>query len=378
MNFPRTIYSQIIKELFIGNVIVLYGPRQVGKTTLVKSIQAEYNTGSVYYQGDDPATREAFTNKSAIELFELIKGYKLVILDEAQNIPNIGVTLKLIVDNFPDIQVIATGSSSFDLANEINEPLTGRKSTFFLYPLSIDELGHDLNPIEKRSLLPNLLVWGQYPKIYNTSFDLKIKALEELSGSYLYKDILNFENLKYPSALEKLLQALAFQLGSEVSFNELANLLNVDQFTIQKYLDLLEKAFIIFKLSNFSRNLKTEIKKSRKYYFYDLGIRNSLIKNYNTLDLRQDIGALWENFVILERFKFLDYSKHYANKFFWRNYNNAEIDYIEEYGEKLHTFEIKYSPKKKAKIPAIFDQSYPNSGFKVINTDTFWSVYKTI
>jgi len=374
----RTIEISIKKSFFKNQVIVLYGPRRVGKTTLVKKIIAESELPSVYYQADDPQVRDSFTNKSVPELFNLIKNYKIVVIDEAQNILNIGTTLKLIVDNYPEIQIIATGSSSFELSNRINEPLTGRKKVFFLYPFSLDEVTRTSNPIEKKSILKDILRFGLYPQVYTSSTPEKKEMLDEIASSYLYKDILSFEKLKYPTALESLLRALAYQLGSEVSFSNLGNLLNLDQFTVQKYLELLEKAFVIFRLNNYSTNKRKEVKQSRKYYFYDLGIRNWLVKNYDDLELRTDIGGIWENFCILERAKYLDYSRGSTNKYFWRNYNNQEIDYIEEYSGKLNGYEFKWGLNKKSKMPENFLTNYPGSSLMKVDPDSFWQFYNKV
>ncbi len=371
----RNLQAQIENSLFRGKVIVLYGPRRVGKTTLVKEILSKIKEKIVYYQGDDPSVQQSFTKKSVKELEVLVKSYKLVVIDEAQKIENIGTILKLLIDNFPEIQFLATGSSSFELANKINEPLTGRKKVFFLYPFSFEEVSNELNPIEKQNIIPELLQFGSYPKVFLSPKKEKIEELNDISQSYLFKDILSFEKLKYPSALESILKALAYQLGSEVSFSSLANLLNLDQFTIQKYIELLEKAFIVFKLNNFTTNKIKEIRQSRKYYFYDLGIRNWLVKNYEDLNFRQDVGAIWENFCILERKKFLENQRIFVNQYFWRNYNQQEIDYLEEYGGKLTAFEMKWSTTKKVKIPPAFAKDYPSIQFNRVSRNNFVEFY---
>lgn len=366
MLFNRKLEPLIEKNLFKGKVIIVYGPRQVGKTTLVKQILNKYPEQSRYYLCDLIENIDFFSYQNASNVAKSLSRLKLVVIDEAQRIENIGLVLKIIHDLNPDLQILVTGSSSFDLANKINEPLTGRSLSFWLYPLAIEEI-FDLSQIpDLNSQLPDLLRFGLYPNIYQTDFDQKAIILNELATNYLFKDILNWENLKNPLLLQNLLRMLALQLGSEVSYHELATTLRVDIKTIIRYLDLLEKAFIIFKLPAFSRNLRKEINKTRKYYFYDLGLRNSLIPNFKMLSQRTDVGPLWENFCILERKKTLAYQQKLAYTYFWRTYDQQEIDYIEDFENRLLTFEFKWNVQKEAKIPKIFASNYPDSEFKTI------------
>ena len=300
-----------------------------------------------------------------------MKDYKLVIFDEAQKFLNIGQMLKLIHDHLPGIQIIATGSSSFELSNRIKEPLTGRKWEFKLFPLSIEEIIQARDNIYVLKNVQEFLIYGTYPSLFDVSINQKREILSELSGSYLFQDIFTYQQVRNPEILEKLLRLLAFQIGNQVSFHELALNLKINEETVARYIELLEKAFVILRLPAFSKNPRNEISKTRKIYFYDLGIRNSLINNFNTFDQRNDIGAMWENFCVIERLKHNQYNSKHVNTYFWRNYAQQEIDYIEESGEMLNAFEFKYSSNKKAKIPVEFVRNYPNHTFEIINTDNF-------
>ena len=299
MLIKRTILPQINKSLFKNKAIIIYGPRQIGKTTLVNQLLKSYKD-SRYLNCDEPDVRRALTDKTSTELKAFIGNIKLVAIDEAQRVKNIGLTLKLLIDNFPDIQIIATGSSSFDLSNKIKEPLTGRIRKFFLYPLSIAELNSQYSPTESKRLLENMLIFGNYPEIV-TKPQEKEKNISHIANNYLYKDALEFQQLKNPEIIESLVRALALQIGSLVSYNELANLLKIDKKTVSKYIRILEKALVIFRLTPFSGNLRKAIGKKRKIYFWDTGIRNALINNFNPLSLRNDSGFLWENFIIAQR-----------------------------------------------------------------------------
>lgn len=303
MIIQRKIQSLVESSLFQGKVVIIYGARQVGKTTLVKEILKNYPTASSYLSCDEPDIRQALTNKTSTELRSFLGAKKIIILDEAQRVKDIGLTLKLMVDNFSETQIIATGSSSFELSNHIIEPLTGRKKEFLLFPLALQELSQINDKLEMDRLLERRLVYGMYPSIALAGGEA-VADLKELARSYLYKDILNFENIRNNEAIEKLLQALALQIGQEVSYSELSSLVGIDKKTVASYLEILEKAFIVFRLNPFSRNLRNELKKLRKVYFYDTGIRNILINNLNPLDLRQDVGQLWENFILSERLKY--------------------------------------------------------------------------
>jgi hypothetical protein len=369
MLVKRKIQSLVEKALFKGKIVIIYGARQVGKTTLVKEVQRKYSDKASYFNCDEIDIRQALTNKTSTELKEFLGNEKLVILDEAQRVKNIGLTLKLIVDNFPEIQVIATGSSSFDLSNEISEPLTGRKREFYLYPLSLEELATMHTKIELDRMLERRIIFGMYPEIIEGNADTE-ERLGSLAQSYAYKDVLQYQNIKNPEILEKLLQALALQIGNEVSYNELASLVGADKNTISSYIQILEKAFIIFRLRPFSRNLRNELKKLRKIYFYDTGVRNALIKNLNPLDLRQDVGALWENFMISERIKFNGNNNRGVNNYFWRTLQKQEIDYVEDYKGMLSGFEFKWK-KNKLKVPKAFTEAYPGSTVGVVNKENY-------
>ena len=362
--YPRAIQPAIEQAMFKGKVLVLYGARQVGKTTLIRAIQAKYAADTLYLNCDEPDIRDALSDKTSTELGRLMGGKTLILVDEAQRVRNIGLTLKLIVDNFPQLQVIATGSSSFDLSSDISEPLTGRKVEFNLYPLSVGELLTQQSQTEVLRLLEYHMRYGMYPGILAS--DDPAEALMEISKSYLYKDILEYQVVKNPDLLRRFLQALALQIGSEVSLNELGVLLGVDRATVARYLSLLEQGFVVFHLPPFSRNLRKELGKQRKVYFYDLGVRNALINNFNPLELRQDVGALWENFFISERLKALHNQRRHPNTYFWRTYDGKEIDYLEEEGGQLNGFECKWG-NEKWRLPGAFTTAYPGSEVQVVN-----------
>lgn len=369
MVIKRHIQDIIVSRLFKGRAVIIYGARQVGKTTLIKEIQKDYEASSVYFNCDEPDIREALTEKTSTELKSFIGNKRLVLIDEAQRIRNIGITLKLIIDNYPEIQVIATGSSSFDLSNQISEPLTGRKYEFRLFPFSISELKQVYTEIEIERLLDNRMVMGMYPDVVIKSDEAE-EILRDITKSYLYKDVLQFQYIRNPEILNKLLQALALQVGSEVSYNELAGMLKIDKKTVSSYMSLLEKAFIIFRLSPFSRNLRNELKKLRKIYFVDTGIRNALINNLNPMKLRQDTGGLWENFLISERMKIFNNSSVVINFYFWRTHQQQEIDLIEEQGGSIYGYELKQN-KKTYKIPKAFLDAYPEVKVDLINKNNY-------
>lgn len=375
--FERNIYESLRSRLFKGKLIVLYGPRQVGKTTLVKKLLDDTKGDNMYLTGDDIVVRSQLSENSLEKLKSQFSSTKLLVIDEAQKITNIGNTLKLLVDNLPTLQVVATGSSSFDLANKLKEPLTGRYFQFFLYPLSLGEIiTTEKKAFFYQEIIQKQLIYGSYPEVYKLANLEARERLELIASDYLYKDILELEQIKSPSLLQKILQALALQLGNEVSTTELANLLNTTKETVSRYLDLLEKAFIVFRLRPFSRNLRKELGKMEKVYFYDLGIRNSLIGNFNPLELRQDVGSLWENYAILERKKYRDNSQVKALNYFWRTYDQQEIDLIEERDGRLFGFEFKYNEKKTKNYrpPKIFLETYKNYNpeIKVITPENCW------
>lgn len=365
----RNIREKIKNSLFKNKIIILYGARQVGKTTLVKSIIMEHPNDSLYLNCDEIDVRQALTDKTSTELKLFIGNSRLVVIDEAQRVKNIGLTLKLLIDNFPETQVIATGSSSFELSGKIKEPLTGRKVEFFLYPFSVSELLQTKSNLELNRHLEDLLIFGSYPAVIFAKSDRE-KIVRELATSYSYKDVLAYQDIRNPELLEKLLQALALQVGSEVSYTELALLLGVNKITIENYIRILEQAYIIFRVGPFSRNIRNELKKKRKIYFYDLGLRNALINNFNPISLRTDIGALWENFLITERMKRNESLDIVNNIYFWRTTLGKEIDYIEDGGGILSGYEFKWQ-KNTFTAPKEFLQAYENSTVKLVNKDNF-------
>lgn len=366
----RFLSKEIDRKLFGGKAIIILGARQVGKTSLIREKFA-YKPDVLWLEGDNFETQQLFENFSLPMAKTLIGTKKILIIDEAQNILNIGLKLKIIKDQLPDIQIIATGSLSFDLANKINEPLTGRKWEYNLYPLSFAEMTVHHGFFEERRMLEQRLIYGYYPDVVVQKNHEMIDILQGLASSYLYKDILKWENIKKSDKLIKLLQALAFQIGSQVSYTELGNLCGLDGKTVEKYLILLEQAYVIFRLNSFSRNLRNELKFSKKVYFYDNGIRNALIANFNPVNLRDDVGSLWENFLLSERVKRNHYNHWYANSWFWRTQTGKEIDYIEEKDGQLSAFEFKWNAKKTVKIPTDFANAYPNAEFTTITPDNF-------
>jgi predicted AAA+ superfamily ATPase len=372
MEASRKLFDAISNQCFKGKVIILIGARQVGKTTLLKKLQKEINVPSIWLNADEADILQeltlAGTSTQLLQLFG--KDNKLVIIDEAQQVPNIGKKLKLFYDTYPDIQLIATGSSAFELQNETNEPLTGRKREFFLYPLSFSELVSTTSLLEEKRLLNTRLVYGSYPEVINNPGKER-EVLRDIAVSYLYKDILQIDGIRKASVIEKLLQALAFQIGNEVNYHELAQTIgNIDTATVEKYLGLLEKAFVIYKLPALSRNLRNELKKGKKYFFYDNGIRNVLISNYNSIELRQDVGALWENYLLTERIKHNEYGHLYCNQYFWRTHDQAEIDYIEETDGLLNAYEFKWK-EQKVKFPNSFIQAYPNHTTNIVSSTDY-------
>lgn len=373
MYIERRVERVIKENLFKGKVVVVYGARQVGKTTMVKKIAEDLKVPYSYINCDDLDSLSLLQNANNSAALKVALGEnRLVIIDEAQRVKNIGLKLKIMVDNFPEVQIIATGSSSFDLANEIQEPLTGRNFEFWLFPLSLDELFNKNQVIEAERQLENLLVYGAYPDVYQlSSNDLKSQRIKYLTSNYLYKDVLSFSGLKRSDTLLKLLQALALQVGNEISYNELANVVNLGKQTIANYIDLLEKTFIVFRLPPYSGNLRKAIGKMRKVYFIDLGIRNAIINNLNPLHLRDDVGKLWENFIIAEKYKKqlgLGFSTDF---YFWRTYDKQEVDLVENIGGRLKGWEIKWG-SKKATSPSSW-KTYPNSSWKLINRENYFA-----
>ncbi len=368
----RILESAIQQRLWQCKAIILFGARQVGKTTMLKNLLQD-RSDVLWLNGDEKDVRDLFENASSTLLGTIIGKKKIVVIDEAQRITNIGLCVKLITDNIPDVQVVATGSSSFNLSNKINEPLTGRRLEYWMYPLSFGELVEHHGLLDEKRLLTHRLVYGSYPDVINNEGDEKT-VLSELADSYLYKDILMFDKIKKSDRLVKLLQALAFQIGSEVSYNELAQTCGLDPKTVESYVTLLEQSYIVFRLGSFSRNLRNELKFSRKIYFWDCGIRNAVIGNYQMAESRMDTGALFENYVVTERLKKLRYDKSYAKSYFWRSKTKQEIDYIEDMDGQLTAVEVKWNPKRKAALPLSFAKSYPDVDFKVVARDNYESI----
>lgn len=366
----RTIEQQILEKLKDRKILILYGSRQVGKTTILNSIFKKQKKEAVWWNCDNPGLKLQLEKISLPELKAMLKDQKFLFIDEAQQIENIGILLKLIYDELPNLKVLVSGSSSFELANSINEPLTGRKWEFKLFPLSFFELVENHNLFDEKQLLKRRLVYGSYPEIIINQGG-EAELLNELSGSLLYKDILSWERIKKPKKLEALLQALAHQVGHQVSFNEIGNLIGLDNQTVENYISLLEKGFIIFSLPSLSRNLRNELKKSRKIYFLDTGLRNAVLNAYSSFETRQDIGQLWENYLIIERMKYNQRKKRFVNSFFWRTTYQQEIDYVEEFDGKFLAFEFKWNSKRKSKAPNSFMEAYPNAEYKVITPENF-------
>ena len=352
----RELQRDLESRLFCGKALILFGPRQVGKTTLIDMLLYA-REDVLFLNGDEPDVRELLTNATSTHLRAVVGSHRIVFIDEAQRIENIGLTLKLFTDQIKNVQIIATGSSAFELASHVSEPLTGRKFEYHLYPISFGEMVEHHGLLEEQRMLEHRLIYGYYPEIVTSPGDEK-ELLTSLADSYLYKDLLMLESIKKPALLEKILRALALQLGSEVSYSELSRLVGADMQTVEKYIDLLEKTFVIFRLPSYSRNVRTEIRKGRKIYFYDNGIRNAVIANYAQPSQRTDLGALWENFLISERMKYLAYNRVSAGRFFWRTTQQQEIDYIEERDNKLFAWEFKWSTNAKVRVSKTFTRAY--------------------
>ena len=354
-----------------GKAIIVTGPRQVGKTTLVRYITQSLDRKTLWITGDDPEARALLDNISLARLQAIVGQNEVVVVDEAQRFTNAGLMLKLITDQMPGVQLLVTGSSSLDIAAQTKESLTGRKFEFSLYPLSFVEMSRHHGFLAERSLLEHRMLYGYYPEVVGQEPKRVQKTLNDLSDGLMYKDILTLDQIKKPSLLVKLLQALALQLGSEVSYHEVAQLIGADPLTVEKYIDLLEQSFVVFRLPSLSRNARNEIRKGRKIYFLDNGIRNSIIKNFSPLALRTDTGALWENFLLAERMKRNAYTDYLCNTYFWRTTTQQEIDYIEDAGGKLYAFEFKWQSSKPARFPKSFLEAYPGSEVSLISRENF-------
>ena len=350
-----------------GKAIVLVGARQVGKTTLVKSILK--NNDYLFLDADDPTIRNLLSNPNTEQIRAILADNKTVFLDEAQRIEGIGLTLKIITDQFKNVQVFVSGSSSFDLGNQLNEPLTGRKWEYELFPINWEEYENTIGFVKAEQQVENRLLYGFYPEVLNNPGNERV-ILKDLVNSYLYRDILAFSDIRKPDVLEKLLQALALQMGSEINYNELAQIVGVNKITIQKYIEILEKGYVVFRLKSYSKNVRNEIKRNRKIYFYDNGIRNMIIGNFTQIDLRFDKGALWENFLISERRKQNLYKNTFANMYFWRTKQQQEVDFVEEKEGVVTGFEFKWKAKRNEKLPETFIKAY-NAKTEIIDRDNF-------
>lgn len=368
----RSIQNDLAKALQQQNkIVIIYGARQVGKTTLVRQLLKGLPYRSLYVNADLQQYQRALSSRNLELMKELIGKNELLFIDEAQNITDIGINLKILHDSLPELKIIATGSSAFELANQTKEPLTGRTRTFKLYPIAVQELSEGNTPLELKAKLEQYMLYGMYPEVLNIQgADEKIAHLRELASAYLYKDVLELSGVQHSDKIYRLLQLLALQIGSEVSIHELAKSLGLSQPTVDRYIDLLEKGFILFRLSGFSRNLRKEITKKKKIFFFDLGVRNVLVENFNPLTARQDVGALWENFLVAERMKKIAYDQLYGRTHFWRTHTGAELDYVEERNGRLHGYEFKWKPKKR-RPPKAWLETYPQATYDTVDQDNF-------
>ena len=379
MLIKRLIKDQVLKSLTPNKVIVLLGSRRVGKTVLVNQVIENINEPYILLSGEDFTTLSLLERRSIKNYKNLLGSIKMLIIDEAQKIPDIGNKLKLMVDHIDGLKILITGSSAFDIGNNVGEPLTGRKISYNLYALSEQELNQVENTLEKRDNIRTRLIYGNYPELLKQSGDIeRAEYLKDLVNSYLLKDILTFEGIKNSDKIFGLLRLIAFQIGGEVSLQELGNQLSMSKNTVERYLDLLSKVFVIHKVGGFSRNLRKEVTKNSKWYFYDNGLRNLIIANLNPVEQRNDIGMLWENYMISERIKYQRYNKMIVNNYFWRTYDQQEIDWVEERGGKLYGYEFKWSSKRKVKVPGAWEKKYEESEFEVINQDNYldWIIKK--
>ncbi|OOV28777.1 ATPase [Flavobacterium sp. LM5] len=357
-------------RLFKGKALLIFGPRQVGKTTFVQHLIADLNKKTLFLNGDESDVHTLFENPNVTKLKNIIGDNEILVIDEAQRVINIGIVLKIIVDQIKSVQVIATGSSSFELANKLNEPLTGRKYEMYLFPIAFSEMVTHKGLLEEKRNIEQRLIYGNYPEIISNPVDAK-EHIKLIANSYLYKDLFLLEQIAKPVVLQKIVKALALQVGSEVNYNELSKLIQIDNKTVEKYIDLLEKAFVIFKLPAFSNNVRNEIKKGKKIYFYDNGIINAVTGNFNAINQRNDTGNLWENYIISERIKYLNIQQEEAECHFWRTTQQQEIDYIEKRNDQLLACEIKWNRAAKCKIPTTFLDNYNNVTTTIINPDNY-------
>ncbi len=363
----RTLSAIVYEKVNRGKAIMIIGPRQVGKTTLIKKELEDKDVA--FFDGDDPTVRTILNTPNTEQIKRLIADKKIVFIDEAQRIKGIGLTLKIITDQFKEVQLWVSGSSSFSLAHELNEPLTGRKWEYVLLPISWEEYENHVGYLQSQQSIDDRLIYGFYPDVINNPGD-EVEILKNLVDNYLYRDVLSYAEIRKPEVLEKLVQALALQVGNEVNYTELSQLIGIDKNTIKRYINILEKGYVIFKLGTYSSNLRNEIKKNKKIFFYDNGVRNMIIGNFDNINLRQDKGALWENFLISERIKQNNYKNITAKSFFWRTSKQQEVDYVESVNQKIYGFEFKWSPKKKVKLPKTFLDKYHAEG-ALINKSNF-------
>lgn len=373
MQIARTIQTAIVDHLqrTAPKIVILYGARQTGKTTLAREVLKALNIRTLSINGDQQKYVDVLASRDERKLRNLIGNYQCLFVDEAQRIPDIGLNLKILHDTMPDLRILVTGSSSIHIASGVSEALTGRKRVFSLYPFSLLELKQYHSPFELDDMLDELLIYGSYPEVFKSAgYNEKETALRELGGSYLYKDMFELAEIRNKKKLRDILRLLAFQVGSEVSVNEISRQTGISREAVSRYIALLEQAFVIFRLTGYSRNLRKEVSKKDKYFFYDTGIRNMMINNFNEMAFRNDQGPLWENFVIAERMKYLDYLQKPVNPFFWRTYTGGEIDYLEERNGKLNGYEIKYN-KTRAKAPKTWLDTYPGSGFAVVSRHNY-------
>ena len=373
MIYERKLKTRIEKWMSDRDVLIIYGARQVGKTTFIKDFLRSKSKSEVL-NCELPSVYEPLESLNKNRIAQLFGSNNILALDEAQNIFSIGKVLKLIYDEMPQYKIIATGSSSFDLSSHVSEALTGRNIKFSMFPLSMQEIQNNEENIQADKLENDLLIFGSYPEIVNTTISKKGEKLQNLSSDYLFKDVLIHESIKNPTIVRNLLKSLALQVGSQVSVNELSNSLKIARQTVMKYIDLLEKSFIVFQLPSYSSNLRNEIKKSSKYYFYDNGIRNAIINNFSSPDLRTDMGALWENFCVSERRKFIENNQLQRELYFWRSYDGAEIDLLEIQDQKIHAFEFKWKIKRKTPIPFSFKEKYNPVSYHVISRENFYEL----
>lgn len=370
MHIQRFLVDQLRSRMHAGKVILLFGPRQAGKTTLLRTLIPNQDD-ALWINGDLQAHHRLLDEPQPDRFALLLNKRRILCIDEAQRIVDIGLKLKILNDGLPDVQIIATGSTSFELANQTGESLTGRKWEYKLYPISFGEMSEHTSAIHEHALLKHRLVYGYYPEIVTHPGD-EPERLRLLTESYLYKDILAWEGVMKPQKLSTLLQALAYQIGSQVSYSELAQLCGIDAKTVERYIDLLEKTFVVFRLGSYSRNLRNELKSSRKIYFYDNGVRNAVIGRFDPIELRDDRGALWENFIVAERMKRNAYTNQTARVYFWKTTAQQEIDYLEELDGILHAYEFKWQSTKKVKPPRSFTNGYPDASFAVVNPDNVY------